>query len=224
MFKPGPLYARRKQIVEKLQKIPLQTGDIVYSASDVAGPLGIPFGKLIQTFTKSPYSHATLILVENGEYYAIDVSDWGTRKLRVVDWFDNWHMTDFCVARLIKDDKETIGCMEKGIRSFLELDPSYDFNFNDPANYYCTEAVTTIFSNCGIDLGGAYLVKDIVPYWFYTLILIGNVLTKIFTNSSLPTTIPISIVGNSKKGMLASDLTQVIFEYEQQSDTAISFI
>jgi hypothetical protein len=80
--------------------LPLETGDIVYNAADVAGPFNIPFSKLIQFFTKSPYSHGTVILVEDGETYAIDVSDRGTRKLRIIDWFDNWYMTDFCVYRL----------------------------------------------------------------------------------------------------------------------------
>lgn len=224
MFKPGPLYQRRKEIVEQLKNIPLETGDIVYNAADVAGPFGIPFSKLIQTFTKSPYSHATLILVEDGEYYAIDVSDWGTRKLRVVDWFDNWYMTDFCVFRLQKKTPEQEKCIEQNIRAFLELDPSYDFNFNDPTAFYCTEAVKTIYGNCGLDLGGAYLVKDIVPKWFYPFILVGNFFTKIFTKSSLPTDVPISIVGNEKKGMMASELTHVIFEYDKATDTTLKFL
>jgi hypothetical protein len=224
MFKPGPLYQRRKEIVEQLNRIPLETGDIVYNASDVSGPLGIPFGKLIQTFTKSPYSHATLILVEDGETYAIDVSDWGTRKLRVIDWFDNWYMTDFCVYRLKDKTQDSEDCIRKGIQAFLELDPSYDFNFNDPDSFYCTEAVKTIYGKCGLDLGGAYLVKDIVPSWFYPLILFGNVFTKFFTNSSLPTNIPISVVGNEKQGMMASPLTQLIFEYDKATDTALRFI
>lgn len=224
MFKPGPLYQRRKEIVSQLKQIPLETGDIVYNASDVTGPLGIPFSKLIQTFTRSPYSHATLILVENDEYYAIDVSDWGTRKLRVVDWFDNWYMTDFCVYRLKNKTKKIENCLQEGIKSFLELDPSYDFNFNNPNAYYCTEAVKTIYKNCGLDLGGQYLVKDIVPFWFYPLIKIGNLFTKLFTNSSLPTDVPISIVGNENKGMISSDLTHRIFEYDKATDITLKFL
>jgi hypothetical protein len=68
------------------------------------------------------------------------------------------------------------------------------------------------------------LVKDIVPSWFYPLILFGNVLTKFFTNSSLPTNIPISVVGNEKQGMMASPLTQLIFEYDKATDTALKFV
>ena len=66
---------------------------------------------------------------------------------------------------------------------------------------------------CGYDLGGSYLLKDIVPSWFYYAILIGNFFTSKLTGSSLPTNIPINIVGNEKKGMMASDLTERIFEY-----------
>ena len=127
MFKPGPLYERRKEILKLLQEVPLQTGDIVYSASNATGPLSIPFGSLIQTFTKSPYSHATLILCESDEIYVIDVSDWGTRKLRVVDWFDNWGTTDFCVVRLVDIDETMSGCLTDSINAFLRDDPSYDF-------------------------------------------------------------------------------------------------
>lgn len=224
MFKPGPLYERRKEIVALLKSIPLQTGDIVYNASNATGPFGLPFGKLIQTFTKSKYSHATLILAEDDEFYAIDVSDYGTRKLRVIDWFDNWYMTDFCVYRLKEMPAETEGCIKRGINAFLELDPSYDFNFDDPNSFYCTEAVKSIYKNCGLDLNGSYLVKDIVPKWFYPLILAGNYFTKFFTNSSLPTNIPISVVGNEKRGMMASPLTQVIFEYDQDTDTTLKFL
>ena len=67
MIKLGPLYDKRKEIVAKLKSLPLQTGDIVYNAADVPGPFGIPFSKLIQKFTKSPYSHGTVILVEDNE-------------------------------------------------------------------------------------------------------------------------------------------------------------
>lgn len=214
MFEPGPLYAKRKEIVTKLKEVGLKTGDIVYSASDVTGPLGIPFGRWIQKFTQSPYSHGTLILVENEEYYAIDVSDWGTRKLRVVDWFDNWLATEFCVCRLKNLKNEDVLCLDYQIKRFLDMDPSYDFNFTDPNAFYCTEAVKMMYLNCGYDLGGAYLVKEMVPNWFYILIRIGNIFTKLFSGSSLPTNVPISIVGNFEKGMMASELTEVIFTYK----------
>lgn len=223
MFVHGPLYEKRKQIVAKLQEVQLLTGDIVYSASSVRGPFGIPFGKWIQKFTNSPYSHATLIQVENNEYYAIDVSDWGTRKLRVVDWFDNWGATDFCICRL-KDRSDADGlCLDYQIKRFLDMDPNYDFNFVDPHAFYCTEAVKLMYANCGFDLGGAFLVKDMVPWWFYRMILVGNVFTKLFANSSLPTNIPISVVGNFNRGMLASNLTKVIYEYDSSSQTFLSF-
>lgn len=215
MFKPGPLYDMRKEITSKLKELPLETGDIVYNAADVAGPFNIPFSRLIQFFTKSPYSHGTVMLVEDGETYAIDVSDWGTRKLRVVDWFDNWYMTEFCVYRLKNKTKEDEDCLERNIRQFLAEDPNYDFNFNDPRAFYCTESVKTIYSRCGLDLGGAFLLRDIVPWWFYAMILVGNFFTSRLTGSSLPTDLPINIVGNPQKGMMASDLTERIFEFKK---------
>ena len=190
-----------------------KTGDIVYNAADVAGPFNIPFSKLIQKFTNSPYSHATCMLVEDGEIYAIDVSDYGTRKLRLVDWFDDWRMESFCVYRLKNYSHDDEMCLKNSIYAFLDFDPSYDFNFDDPDKFYCTESVTKIYKDCGYDLGGRFYLKDIVPSWFYYLILIGNKFTKLFTNSSLPTDKKISIVGNEFKGMRASNLTEKIFEY-----------
>jgi hypothetical protein len=224
MFVHGPLYEKRKIIVTELQKVGLETGDIVYSASSVRGPLGIPFGKWIQKFTHSPYSHATLIQVENGEYYAIDVSDWGTRKLRVVDWFDNWGATDFCVCRLNEKTEKDNLCLDYQIKRFLDMDPSYDFNFIDPNAFYCTEAVKQMYGNCGFDLGGAFLVKDMVPWWFYKLIVIGNYVTKLFSNSSLPLDVLISVVGNIHRGMLASPMTKMIYEYDSETQTFLSFV
>ena len=63
MFKPGPLYDKRKEITEKLKSLPLQTGDIVYNAANVTGPFGIPFSKMIQYFTNSLYFRYTLFLL-----------------------------------------------------------------------------------------------------------------------------------------------------------------
>jgi hypothetical protein len=39
-------------------------------------------------------------------------------------------------------------------------------------------------------------------------------ITKLFTNSSLPNDIPITIVGNKEKGMMASPLIEEIFAYD----------
>ena len=213
MIKLGPLYEKRKEIVAALKALPVKTGDIVYNAADVPGPFNIPFSKLIQYFTNSPYSHGTCLLVEDGEVYAIDVSDWGTRKLRLIDWFDDWKMTEFCLYRLKNRLDSDDECFKKSIYEFLDADPSYDFNFNDSSKFYCTESVKWIYLKCGYDLGGAYLLKDIVPFWFYYMILSGNFFTKMFSGASLPTDVPISIVGNELKGMRASPLTELVMKY-----------
>lgn len=203
MIKLGPLYEKRKLIVDLLQKIPIETGDIIFNAADVAGPFGIPFSKLIQKFTNSPYSHATVMYVENEEIYAIDVSDYGTRKLRLIDWFDDWRMKDFCVYRLKHKTVEIENCLKKSINLFLHEDPSYDFTFNNSEKFYCTESVSYIYNLCGINLGGAFYLKEILPWWFYQIVWLGSKITKIFSNASLPTDVPIVIVGNEQKGMRA---------------------
>ena len=214
MFKPGPLYSKRKLIMEQLRSIPLETGDVFYNGSNIRGPLGIPFGGLVQYFTNSIYSHATIVLVENEEYYAIDVSDYGCRKLRMIDWFDNWYVEDFVVVRLKEKKAEDEDNFKRSIYKFLEEDPSYDFTFNTKENYYCTESVKRMYGECGYDLGGAYLVKDIVSWWFYPILRVGSLITKIVSNSSLPTDVPITIVGNETKGMLSSYLTKKLIQYD----------
>lgn len=219
MFKHGPMYNKRKEIMNQLQNIPLETGDIFYNGSNIRGPLGIPFGGLVQFFTQSVYSHATVVLIENNEYYAIDVSDYGCRKMRMIDWFDNWYVEDFIVVRLKNKNTDDENKFKNAIMKFLKEDPSYDYNFNDPNAYYCTESVKRIYNECGYDLGGAYLVKDIVSWWFYPILIFGSFITKITTKSSLPTTIPITIVGNDKKGMLASPLTKKLISYDGKKFT-----
>lgn len=214
MFSPGPLYKKRFEIASALDMIPLQTGDIVYSASAAKGPLGVPFGRLIQKFTKSKYSHATLVLREGAETYVADVSDWGTRKLRLVDWFDNWEATDFCVARFKDRTPEMISCITDSIRAFLRDDPDYDFTFSDEKSYYCTEAVKHVLGRCGISLGGELTVRQMVPGWFYPLLVAGNAVTRLVSGACLPTDRPMPFVGNSERGMLASPLTEVIYTYD----------
>lgn len=222
MFKPGPLYNKRYHIMERLRGLSLETGDVFYNGSNVRGPLGIPFGGLIQHFTNSVYSHATVTLVEDDEYYAIDVSDYGCRKLRIIDWFDNWGVEDFCVVRLKEKKQEDNSRFTLSIKKFLDEDPDYDFTFNDPNAYYCTESVKRIYSELGYDLGGNYLIKDIVPWWFYPILQIGSLVTKITSGASLPTNVEISIVGNERKGMLASPLMRKIIAYDGKEFTYFS--
>jgi hypothetical protein len=220
VFTPGPLYEKRKQLLANLKKLNLKTGDIVFNSSNVKGPFGIPFAKWVQKYTNSKYSHATIMYVDKGEYYAIDVSDYGTRKLRVLDWFDNWDGVDFCVYRLKNHTTFDELNFKDAIIRFLDEDPSYDFNFNDQNKYYCTESVDKIYLDCGYNLGGWYLLKDIVPWWFCQIILRFNVLFKWFSDSSLPSDTPIIIVGNEEKGMRASPLIKKIYEYDGATDTS----
>lgn len=208
------MYEKRKEIMREIRSLGLQTGDIFYNGSNVRGPLGIPFGGLVQYFTDSKYSHGTVILVEDDEYYAIDVSDYGTRKLRMIDWFDNWYVEDFCVFRLKEKKTGDEIMFRNAIYRFLMEDPSYDYTFSDDQKYYCTESVKRIYADVGYDLGGQYLVKDIVSWWFYPILLFGSLITKFWSDASLPTKTPISIVGNEKKGMMASPLTRKLLSYD----------
>lgn len=44
----------------------IMTGDVLYRKSDALGPFCIPFSKLVAILTKSLYSHASIVVKENG--------------------------------------------------------------------------------------------------------------------------------------------------------------
>ena len=209
IFKPGPLYNKRFEIVNKI-KTDMRTGDILYRYSDAKGPFGLPFTRLVADITKSEYSHAAMLFVENGEPQVLEVNDEGTLRYRLLDWIDTCYGNTFSVCRLKNLTNQQETALGARIQSFLNEDPDYDFTFSDPTKYYCTESVIYIYQDAlGIKLDDGWLIKDLVPTWKYWLLRAGVFLFS-FMGVSLPFDQKLYFVGNEKRGMLSSKYTTLI--------------
>lgn len=209
LFNPGLFHSLRFKIVKELKSLPVETGDIFYRQSDVKFML-VPFSRLISRLSKSPYSHASIALVENNEIYIVEVNDQGCLLLRLIDWISTCAGKEFSVYRL-KEDKPEV--LEKNIREFLEADPDYDFTFNSDEKFYCTESVAYIYKKSGIELVEPELIKNKVPKWFYYLVFVPiNWTIFKLTGKGFPINIPLYFVGNEKHGLMSSNKTKLIWK------------
>lgn len=215
MFVFGPLHNQRFRIERQLRDLPIQTGDIFYRASDAKGPLGLPFSRLVARVTKSPYSHAAIALVENGEINMLEVNDAGTLKCRLIDWLDTCYTDEFSVFRLKDSTPETVAALEREIKQVLINDPDYDFSFSDEYKFYCTESVATIYKNIGQPLVNPEYLRKIVAPWLYRLVCWGNKLMGCFS-CTLPLNVPLYYVGNQQRGMMSSLKTEEIFHFSSR--------
>ncbi len=211
-FQHGPLYIERFNIMSELRKLGLKNGDILYRASDARGPFNLPFSRLVARVTKSKYSHAALAIVENGEYSVLEINDRGTLKYRMIDWIDTCYNTNFAIYRLRDINLEQETKLKEQIDLILEEDPDYDFTFNDPNKFYCTESVVEVYRRAlGIEIDEGHYIYDVTPFWVFCILYLGSTLFK-NTGASLPFDQKMHFVGNSSKGMMASEYTEMIFE------------
>lgn len=217
MFEFGPLHEKRYEIEELLKKTGLQTGDILYRASNAIGPLGIPFSKLVARLTHSEYSHAAIVQVVNNEYFVLEINDQGTLFYRMIDWLDTCYTASFAVYRLKEIDAGLRGKINKQIEKILMDDPDYDFSFSDPNKFYCTESVAYIYQQVGIQLVEPQKIKDVVNPAIYWILRIGSFFIGLFSEASLPFTEKLYFVGNEKHGLMSSDKTQRIFHYVEST-------
>lgn len=209
LFKHGPLYAKRFDIVNQI-KSDMRSGDILYRYSDAKGPLGLPFTRLVADITNSEYSHAAILFVDNGEPYVMEVNDEGTLRYRLLDWLDTCYGTTFSVYRLKDLDKTKEFKLLTQIHMFLDKDPDYNFTFSDPNKFYCTQSVMYIYAQAlGIQLDPGYYLKDIMATWKYVLLKGGNFFFSFF-GTSLPFDQKLYFVGNEKRGMMSSKFTELV--------------
>lgn len=211
LFKPGPLYKHRFEIVDTIKQN-MRSGDILYRYSDVRGPLGLPFCRLVCRVTKSKYSHAALLFIENCEPYVLEVNDEGTLQYRLIDWIDNCYENRFSIYRLKDLDDLSEGILLYNIHKFLDEDPDYDLTFSDPDKFYCTESVVEIYKRAfGFKLDEGQTLKELLPTWSYYAFRIGLPLFKLF-GTSMPTNSKLYFVGNEKTGMMACPRTYSVNE------------
>lgn len=213
MFDFGPLHGDRHEIVKLLKELPLQTGDILYRASNAKGPLGLPFSRMVADITKSHYSHAAIVILDNSEPYVMEVNDQGTLKYRLIDWLDTCYTSEFSVYRVRNIDPPTIAKVGEQINKILDEDPDYDFSFSDSTSkLYCVQSVALIYKNVGIKLTEPEFAKDIVPSSVYFLFMIGNPLFQLF-DCHVPLDVKLYYVGNKYRGMMSSDKTYCVYHH-----------
>ncbi len=217
LHKHGPFYEQRQEITKDLKSF-LKTGDVIFRQSDAKFLLFIPFSKLVSWLSNSKYSHATIILVEENEVYAIEINDKGTSKMRIIEWLDFCIKPGFAIYRVKTDSESKENNISKllayEIYRFLNKDPDYDFTFDNPEKFYCTESVVTLYDRSGIKICEPQKIKDVIKPWQYSLLKPINNLIKFFTGKGLPLEIPLYFVGNDKQGMMSSSKLRLIKEIE----------
>lgn len=225
MFEFGPLHKYRYDITDEIIKLPVQTGDILFRSSNAKGPLGLPFSKIVAWLSHSKYSHAAIFIIErynNIDWpYVFEINDQGTIKYRFIDWLDMEYKGDFRIYRLKGADPNIVNQLETEIKKALLEDPDYDFTFSDPAKFYCVESVADIYKKIGIDIIEPECIKDIVPWWVYYVIYVGNWFFSFF-GTTIPLDKPLYYVGNEKRGMMSSDKLELIYEYDLTQNKAKS--
>jgi hypothetical protein len=211
LFKPGPLYNRRFEIVKTIKR-DMRSGDILYRYSDARGPLGLPFTRIVANVTKSEYSHSAMLFVENGEPHVLEINDEGTLRYRLIDWIDTCYGDHFSIYRLKDLDDQKESALLTQIYRILEEDPDYDFTFSNPDKFYCTESVIEVYRRAlGIEIDSGYLIKEVVPTWLYFVLRVGVFLFSYF-GTSLPFDKKVYFVGNENRGMMSSPLTKLVIK------------
>lgn len=210
LFKPGPLYNRRFEIVNTIKR-DMRSGDILYRYSDAKGPLGLPFTRIVSNITKSEYSHAAIMFVDNGQPYVLEINDQGTLRYRLLDWIDTCYGDNFSVYRLKDLDDQKESALLNEIHKMLEEDADYDFTFSNDNKYYCTESIAKIYKEAlGVEFP-SYFIKEIMPTLNYYVLRVG-VFFFSFLGTSLPFDRKMYFVGNEQQGMMSSKLTRLVIK------------
>lgn len=223
LFKHGPLYASRREIVEKIEDL-IQSGDIFVRLGNESF-LGIPFSRLTAKFTESDWSHASIALREGKDVYLAEVNDRGTQKDRLIDWIDFCTSGSFAVYRLKDGTPEEFARLEQETTKFLADDPDYDFTFNSDENFYCTESVCQIYRRAGIEgMAKPQPMKELIQKRTYYIVLPFNWIIGKIWKKKIPMDIPLFIVGNAKKGILSSKRLACVLKHEQAEDPKVSML
>lgn len=210
----GPLHEKRYEIEKLLIDLPIQTGDVLYRASNAKGPLGLPFSKIVALLSKSVYSHAAIAISVNGKPFVLEINDQGTLLYRMIDWIETTYTGEFSVYRYKKINEDLQEALKYEIEDVLAKDPEYDFTFDDPEKFYCTESVAVIYSRVGLNIFKGSKIKDVVPLPIYYVIRLGNFFMKMFDpRVGLPFKNELFFVGNKNHGMMSSPEMKEVFHY-----------
>lgn len=181
----------------------MMTGDVLYRKSDALGPFCIPFSKLVAILSKSLYSHASIVVKENGFTNVLDVGEHGITKLPLEKW-ECWCVEQaYSVYRLREGaNKDEI---VREVNQLIDSNPEYNFTFDDPDKVYCTESVVKIYERAGHkDIFVPVRIKDVVPFWVLCIIKPISGIIKLLTGKGLSFSEPLYFVGNEDQGMMSS--------------------
>lgn len=210
LFKHGPLHESRFEIVQSISD-QIKTGDIFFRLGSEKFLL-FSFSKLVAKLTNSFWSHASIAVVKESGVWLIEVNDRGTLEYRLIDWIDLCSSGSFAVYRVKNLSEEQTLAIKQECDSFLKSDPDYDFTFNHPDKFYCTESVVEIYKRCNIEIVKPSLIKELVNPFSYRIMAAINWVVSKFYDKSLPLDVPVYVVGNEQKGMLSSDKLEYIIK------------
>ena len=211
MSETATSYPQRFEIVKQLQPI-LKTGDVLFRQSKTIALGFLPFSQMVGWLTKSQFSHASIVYVNDGQVFLVELDEVGTYQLRLTDWLDFCQGTNrhFAAYRIDSLTDEMRVPLKKEIENYLDLDPDYDPTYNTPN--YCTGSVAYLLESVGANpfvpmMPSQALTK--VQYFFFNIF---NGLIKKTTGKGFGSS-PYYFPGNDKIGMLASSGISKIYSY-----------
>jgi hypothetical protein len=213
---PADKLHRRRFLLQRLLKaMPLQTGDIMVRMGNDKY-YGLPFDTLVGLATKSQFSHASVVLVEQNEIWLVEVDENGTSKQRFLDWIDDVATNDLQVWRpnLAMLPAGAVERLTTSINRFLANDDDYALNFKPDAHHeYCTGSVQAIYEAAGLPALCQPLtaLQVLGPLLYYSVFLPVNFMMKL-VGASIPLDQGLVFVGNQKQGLLSSKFLFKVFE------------
>lgn len=180
----------------------IKTGDVLYRKSEAMGPLCIPFSKLVAVLSKSSYSHASIIIKEDGFTNVLEVGEDRIIKLPLEKWECLCVGNVYSIYRLKEGvDAERVA---EEINKIFEEQPEYDYTFDNPDKLYCTESVVKIYERAGYsDIFVPMEIKEVVSFWFLCILRPINWLLRLFAGKGMSRK-PLYFVGNEEHGMMSS--------------------
>lgn len=181
----------------------IKTGDVLYRNSDALGPFYIPFSRLVTFLSKSVYSHASIVIKEDGYTNILEINENGVNKIPLEKWECLCVGNVYSIYRL-KEPVDEARIIEE-VNKMLEEKPEYDYTFDDPNKIYCTESVAKIYERAGYkDVFKPLRIREVVSYWLFCILKPVNSIVKMLTKKGMSRE-PLYFVGNENQGMMASD-------------------
>ena len=187
----------RHQVASQLKPF-LRPGDIFVRKGNHVFNYFVHFSRFVEWLTKSKYSHASLVYrVEADDVVLAEVSDYGVRRIYLLDWLDELQGSDFLVLRYNGSPYGSYEIIEAATH-FIRLDLPYntDLDLEKQNSLYCVQFIYKCFECAGISLAPGKSLEE-MPNWKSWLKLIARLL-------SYPINKPIYFVGNEEVGLLSS--------------------